>query len=221
MADKKQKRDAAATSEQILDAAEILFADHGFAHVSVREIADSAGVTKSLIHHHFGSKADLWNAVKERAFGGYLDAQIEALTNAAATDGLLRGSIEMYFRYLEQHPRLVRIMGWATIEGDENPVGARLMPLGVMRIKEAQAAGRFRADISPEMALATFISATTYWFQAKHLFKTTLDASCGDVPADDASRNSAFIDNFLTIFFNGLLTDSARLVDDSEDKTHA
>lgn len=221
MVDKKQKRDSAATSEQILDAAEKLFADHGFAHVSVREIAESAKVTKSLIHHHFGSKSDLWDAVKERAFGGYLDAQIEVLTHATATDGLLRSSIEMYFRYLEQNPRLVRIMSWATIEGDENPIGVRLMPLGVQRIKEAQAAGKFRPDISPEMALASFISATTYWFQAQHLFKTTLDSTCGDLPADEAGRNSAFIDNFLNIFFNGVLSDSARLADSSEDESHA
>lgn len=217
MTAKKQKRDAAVTSEQILDAAEKLFSDHGFAHVSVREISEAGGVTKSLIHHHFGSKADLWDAVKERAFGAYLNAQIEVLAQAEATDGLLRSSIEMYFRYLEANPRLVRIMNWATIEGDTNPLGARLMPLGVQRIREAQESGKFRADISPEMAIATFISATTYWFQAQHLFKLTLDAPCGDLPDDAPSRNSAFIDNFLNIFFNGVLTESARLVDGSKD----
>lgn len=216
MTAKKQKRDAVVTSEQILDAAEKLFADHGFAHVSVREISESAGVTKSLIHHHFGSKADLWDAVKERAFGAYLTAQIEVLAQSEATDGLLRSSIEMYFRYLEANPRLVRIMNWATIEGDTNPLGARLMPLGVQRIREAQESGRFRSDISPEMAIATFIGATTYWFQAQHLFKLTLDSSCGDLPEDSASRNTAFIDNFLNIFFNGVLSDSARLVDSSK-----
>lgn len=216
MAEKKQRRDAAATSEQILDAAEKLFAKHGFAHVSVREIAQQANVTKSLIHHHFGAKEALWLAVKERAFSAYMNAQIDALTSAAnqqdgPKEGLLRNSIEMYFRYLEANPQLVRIMSWAQIEGDTNPVGARLMPLGAARIREAQEAGHFRKDLNPELTLAIFIAATTYWFQAQELFKTTMEQACEPFPKGGAERNQLFIDNFLNIFFNGLLSDEARL----------
>ncbi len=210
MAIKKQRRDAAATSEQILDAAEKLFSEHGFAHVSVRAISEEAGITKSLIHHHFGAKEALWQAVKERAFGGYMDAQIEVLTNADAGDGLLRSSIEMYFQYLESNPRLVRIMGWAQVEGDSNPVGARLMPLGAARIREAQAEGHFRQDLNPELTLAVFISATTYWFQAQRLFEKSMECPEVGLPAGAAERNKAFIDNFLNIFFNGLLSDESR-----------
>lgn len=219
MAQVKQKRDAALTSDQILDAAEALFSQHGFAHVSVREIAESAEVTKSLIHHHFGSKADLWQAVKQRAFAGYMDVQIDVLSHADATDGLLRESIVMYFDYLEAHPQLVRIMSWAMVEGDSTPVGAALLPLGAKRIREAQASGRFRADINPEMALAAFISATTYWFQAQRLFETTLGSSCSALAPTSAERNRLFIDNFINIFFNGVLSDSARL--QSKDDSHA
>lgn len=219
MAQAKQKRDAALTSEQILNAAEALFAQHGFAHVSVREIAESAEVTKSLIHHHFGSKADLWQAVKERAFAGYMDAQINVLSHSDATDGLLRESIEMYFKFLEAHPQLVRIMSWAMVEGDSNPMGANLWPLGTQRIREAQASGRFRSDINPEMALAAFISATTYWFQAQRLFDAALEASASELPPAADERNALFIDNFINIFFNGVLSDSART--QSKDDSHA
>ena len=208
MAERKQRRDAAATSEQILDAAEKLFAEHGFAHVSVREISEAAGVTKSLIHHHYGAKDALWKAVKERAFGAYMDAQIEVLQSAEGGDGLLRRSIEMYFGYLEANPRLVRIMSWAQIEGDSNPIGARLMPLGARRIREAQANGNIRADLHPELTLSVFIAATTYWFQSRNLYNKILDEAPDQLP--EAQRNQAFIDNFLNIFFNGLLTDQAR-----------
>lgn len=201
MAAEKQRRDAAATTEQILDSAEKLFAEHGFAHISVREIADKAGVTKSLIHHHFGAKEALWQAVKERAFSAYMDAQIDVLAQAGAEEGLLRDSIQMYFDYLEANPRLVRIMSWAQIEGDSNPVGLRLMPLGAEKIRKAQAEGRFRRDINPEMALAVFVAAGTYWFQAKELFAQAITV--------EADPNRLFIDNFLNIFFNGLLSPEA------------
>lgn len=206
----KKKRNAAATAEQILDAAEKLFAEHGFAHVSVREISEAAAVTKSLIHHHFGAKEALWTAVKERAFGAYMDAQIDLLSSAGDDDGLLRNSIKMYFEYLEANPRLVRIISWAQVEGDSDPVGLRLIPLGAAKIRQAQAEGRFRSDVNPELTLAVFISATTNWFQAQPLYYGAMQSECSHLPASAAQLNKAYIENFLNIYFNGLLSDSAR-----------
>ena len=66
---------ASATREAILDAAEPLFAERGFGESNLREIAREAGVTRSLIHHHFGSKEGLWHAVVERRFQEYARAQ--------------------------------------------------------------------------------------------------------------------------------------------------
>ncbi len=55
-----------ATRERILDAAERLFADHGFDGVSLRQITAAAGVQLALANYHFGSKAGLWTRVFER-----------------------------------------------------------------------------------------------------------------------------------------------------------
>lgn len=44
-----------------------LFADSGVAAVSVRDIAEAAGVSSSLVIHHYGSKEGLKAAVDERA----------------------------------------------------------------------------------------------------------------------------------------------------------
>jgi AcrR family transcriptional regulator len=40
----------------LIEAATDLFASHGPAQVSVREIAEAAGVNHGLVHHYFGSK---------------------------------------------------------------------------------------------------------------------------------------------------------------------
>lgn len=50
----------------ILDAAEPLFAPHGLAGVSMRQIAAAADVDLSLAAYHFESKAALYNAVIHR-----------------------------------------------------------------------------------------------------------------------------------------------------------
>jgi AcrR family transcriptional regulator len=60
------KRDSQATSDRILDAAELLFAKRGFYGVSVREITKDAGVDLSLVNYHFGTKHGLFSAVVER-----------------------------------------------------------------------------------------------------------------------------------------------------------
>jgi AcrR family transcriptional regulator len=52
--------------ELILDAAEALFAERGFAGVSVRDIAGEVGVTAASLYNHFPSKDALYVAVLER-----------------------------------------------------------------------------------------------------------------------------------------------------------
>jgi AcrR family transcriptional regulator len=51
---------------RILDAAEQLFARHGFYGVSVRDITEEAGVDVALVNYHFGSKRELFTAVFQR-----------------------------------------------------------------------------------------------------------------------------------------------------------
>ncbi len=52
--------------ERILDAAERLFARHGFYGVSVRDITEAAGVDVALVSYHFGGKRELFTAVFQR-----------------------------------------------------------------------------------------------------------------------------------------------------------
>ena len=53
-------------SERILDAAEELFARHGYDGVTMRQIASKAGVDVALASYHFGKKMDLFHAVFHR-----------------------------------------------------------------------------------------------------------------------------------------------------------
>ena len=49
--------------------------EKGFADAAVSGIADAAGVTKSLIHHHFGSREALWGEVEQHRFAEYAEVQ--------------------------------------------------------------------------------------------------------------------------------------------------
>ena len=52
------------TKEKILDAAERLFAEHGFASTSMRDITTEADVNLAAVNYHFGSKLALLQAVR-------------------------------------------------------------------------------------------------------------------------------------------------------------
>ena len=52
--------------DQILDAANELFAERGYDEVSVEDIASSAGVTRGLVHHYFGGRKEVYIALLER-----------------------------------------------------------------------------------------------------------------------------------------------------------
>jgi AcrR family transcriptional regulator len=51
--------------DRILDRAAELFAQHGFAHTSLKTVADAVGLSKAGLLHHFPSKEALFEATKE------------------------------------------------------------------------------------------------------------------------------------------------------------
>ena len=51
------------TKEKILDTAERLIGEQGYAATSLRQIIAQAGVNLAAVHYHFGSKEDLLDAV--------------------------------------------------------------------------------------------------------------------------------------------------------------
>jgi AcrR family transcriptional regulator len=67
------------TRERILDAAEALFAEHGFDGTSLRTITGEAGVHLAAVNYHFGSKQGLVAAVLARILGPINDERLRRL----------------------------------------------------------------------------------------------------------------------------------------------
>ncbi|MDN3358366.1 TetR/AcrR family transcriptional regulator [Actinomadura sp. DC4] len=64
----RRRRDAAATREAILESALAAFSRSGYDGVGVREIAQAAGVTATLVNRYFGGKERLFAEAVEAAF---------------------------------------------------------------------------------------------------------------------------------------------------------
>jgi AcrR family transcriptional regulator len=68
----------------ILDAAEVVFANQGYAGTTLREISQHAGVTQALITYYFGSKFGLFSETFLRRATVIAEARIESLARLRA-----------------------------------------------------------------------------------------------------------------------------------------
>jgi TetR/AcrR family transcriptional regulator len=106
------------TATRILDAAEALFAQRGFAGVSVREIAGQVGLNQASIYNHFPSKQALYEAVLERGFQPIRDLLAEGadgLHNRDFQDRLLEQLVD----HLWRTPHLPKLIQREVLDGGE------------------------------------------------------------------------------------------------------
>lgn len=119
--------DAEGTRTAILDAAEEIFAEHGFDGARIDAIAARAGYNKSLIFHYFGDKLGLYAEVLKRSdrestelqgrvFATLLEDENTVL-DAHRFRSLLETTVTVLFDYLLEHPRLMRMLLWEQAEG--------------------------------------------------------------------------------------------------------
>ena len=71
----------------LLDAAERLMLEEGYAAVTSRRVAEKAGLKPQLVHYYFRTMEDLYLAVFRRRAEQGLEAQAQALAVAAAALG--------------------------------------------------------------------------------------------------------------------------------------
>jgi TetR/AcrR family transcriptional regulator len=106
------------TATRILDAAEALFAQRGFAGVSVREIAGQVGLNQASIYNHFPSKQALYEAVLERGFQPIVDLLAEGEHGLHTRDFQDR-LLEQLVDHLWRTPHLPKLIQREVLDGGE------------------------------------------------------------------------------------------------------
>lgn len=108
------------TRKRVLQAAERLFADHGYKETSVRAIVTKAGVNQAAINYHFRSKEGLYREVLRAAFRALTEHQLAHAQEITAMprEEALREFIRHQLRPLvarDQLGRHLRIFNWETV----------------------------------------------------------------------------------------------------------
>jgi AcrR family transcriptional regulator len=144
----QQAERSALTTKAILKAARTLFARHGYADVSIDQIAEKAGYAKGAVYHHFSSKreifeqvldcvqADLQVLVAERAEPATDDALPRALARSILD--YLQGAIDYSVRrvLLVDGPA---VLGWKRWREIDEKYFADVVRAGVVSLMHKQA----------------------------------------------------------------------------------
>ncbi len=193
-----RRRDSEATRSSILDAAESVFVERGFAATSMSEIASRAGVTKSLIHHHFGSKDALWQEVKRRRFKDYSEMQLRNMSGGPDLDRFA-DSIRRHFHFLQDNPDWVRLSAWMNLEDERlsETAAPELRGAGLERVRDAQRAGALRSDLDAENVVAAFLAMCSQWFLSRHSYEH-------DEDPESKAADERYLEDIIKIFFEGV-----------------
>ena len=157
------KRRSEKTRQAILDAAEVVFSEHGFDGARIDAIAEASGHNKTLIFRYFGDKLNLYAEVLKRVDkqAGVPLLQLLApllgdetlLSDAHGFREFLKAALGTFFDTMAAHPRVMRMILWEHAEGWQTYVKvASLFEIeGFDRFEaftlRAQAAGLLRSNL--------------------------------------------------------------------------
>jgi AcrR family transcriptional regulator len=94
----------AVRDQQLLDLAEPLFIEHGYAGFSIEDLCRAAGVSRPIVYERFGSKDGIYLAVLRRVRGEFEEALAEASRGPDLQSALQQGA-NAFFSVLERDPQ--------------------------------------------------------------------------------------------------------------------
>jgi len=97
-----QAQEHGTNAEKILLAASKLFAERGYANVSVRDICKETGTTAPVLYYHFGSKKGLFDAVARKRIS--MEDLIDKLAEASEIEDPKRAIESFVGVYLSSFP---------------------------------------------------------------------------------------------------------------------
>lgn len=159
--------------EEVVDAALRLFARDGYTGTKLDAVAKACGVSKRMLHYHFGNKAGLYKRAVARALESVAPPErLIGRTYPVPVEGMRR-FVDATFHSFRDHPECVRLLMRENLEpvidAEETKFDGRnrSVLLHLERIlMQGQDAGAFRPGISADDVLALIVSLCE--FQVAH-----------------------------------------------------
>src|SRR4051812_8472203 len=164
---------------QIMEAAEALFAERGFAGTSVRDISETAGVNLAMISYYFGSKERLMEAMFQYR-GEHYRLQLQNilqndnLSFSQKVDKLIEEYVDRIFKKQNFHKIMVR----EQMADKTGPVSKLIYELKSSNqalikqlIQEGQKNGEFKKNVDTSFLMMTLVGTASQLMTAQHFYK--------------------------------------------------
>lgn len=164
--------------KQILDTAEELFSDNGYAATSIRSIAERSGVNPALVHYYFGNKKLLLQNVLERVLEPMGMAIAEMKIGPDASPELIA---RLLLSMAAKHPNIPRLLirevflpGGEMQQYFTDNMAPRLGGALPALLGREKSAGRMRKDADPAVSAMLILAVCMFPFIARALAEPVL-----------------------------------------------
>ena len=154
----------------ILDLAIPLFAQSGYAGVSMRDIASVVGIRAASLYHHFPDKQTLYLQAMARAFEDKAQGFAEALTVTGTPEKRLAGFVRTFTTLMSKDPEFRALLQRELLDGDE--VRLKLLASEVFRepfIAMEALADELAPDCDAHMVAISMASLILYHLETASL----------------------------------------------------
>jgi AcrR family transcriptional regulator len=167
--------------ETLAEAASKLFAERGYDHVTLDEVAAQAGVTKVIVYRHFGSKKDLYLAL----LAAHRDDLLRTLAEGMAVKRPLRERVEevadAWFGYVEANPFAWKML-FQDATGDPEirafhagiRTTARAAIVGLLEAESSLDLNRAMIEPVAELLRSAMTGLALWWLDHREAKRTTL-----------------------------------------------
>ncbi len=159
-----------AARDQILDAAERLFARVGFDPTTIKAIGAEARLNPALLYYYFGSKEELYKAVLQRIVTALVTTGGHVIDVAPAPAEAIRSLVATQVEFMLARPEIPKLIVREMIDHDAHHAEAVILQMAAglfqrlcEQIERGQRAGVFRSDVEPRLAAVSTISQVVYF----------------------------------------------------------
>lgn len=199
---------------QIMEAAELLFAEQGFNGTSVRDICEHAGVNLAMISYYFGSKEKLLEALFAYR-GEQSKLKLENLIQRGDLSAMEKifQLIDHYIDKVTGRHAFHRILAREQVITHSTEISALILQmkkqnqsLVAQLIKEGRKRGEFKKTVDVPLLMGTLIGTANHLLTTRHIYRE-LDnrQDMSEAEFDQYARKK--ISQHMKTIFKSLLTD--------------
>jgi TetR/AcrR family transcriptional regulator len=193
----------------ILGAAVKLFSEKGYDAVSMRGVAEQAGVSKANIYHHFESKEALYRAILFTSATELSGLVSDLAGSTGSLDSRILEFALAHLGHLEGNALTSRVILREAFSGNDtrskmlvDEVFGEIFERLVSIFRSGQQAGVLRDDLDPALCATLLIGADVFFFQARGVLKHLPHAGFAENPP-------RFSKQMVDVMLNGMLSAGA------------